>query len=398
MLSDGELLRRYAEEGSQPAFTELVQRHGNLVYRAALRRVGGNAHTADDVTQKVFADLARKAPGLVRHANVAGWLYQGTRFAAGDAVRAERRRGVREAEARKMNEETAAAPVVWTRFEPWLDETMDHLPEQDRSAILLHYFEGRTFPEIGGLLAISADAARMRVNRGLERLRVLLGKRGITSTAAALSEALLTQSATAAGMPPVQALTAAALRQATVQVTGGGSILVRWLAVARSAPAMPVMAVVAILGGWAEWRFHAGDPVQLPPTAVNAKDPVYTAEEAPEAPAPDDREASVLAGVPAQGTKFVALPVPEKRILKILWSREQTFGTEPGKHWGVTVLPDAPNYPDFLRARRALRLRGLVAVGRQKGSAFLTEDGFAFCVEQRAEIDAFPMPKTKRGL
>ena len=64
MLSDGELLRRYAEDGSQAAFAELVQRHINMVYLAALRRVGRNAHTADDVTQSVFTDLARKARSL----------------------------------------------------------------------------------------------------------------------------------------------------------------------------------------------------------------------------------------------------------------------------------------------------------------------------------------------
>ena len=40
MLSDGELLRRYVDEGSEEAFATLVQRHLNVVQRAALRRVG----------------------------------------------------------------------------------------------------------------------------------------------------------------------------------------------------------------------------------------------------------------------------------------------------------------------------------------------------------------------
>ena len=158
MLSDGELLRRYVEDGSQPAFTELVQRHINMIYIAALRQVGRNAHTADDVTQSVFTDLARKAGSLRNRPNLAGWLYTGTRFAAADAVRAERRRRVHEQETATMTETNSPPIVPEDRLEPLLDEVMALLPAQDRDVILLHFFEGRSFPEVGSILALSADA------------------------------------------------------------------------------------------------------------------------------------------------------------------------------------------------------------------------------------------------
>ena len=64
MSDDSELLRRYAEARSQDAFAELVQRHLTLVYSTALRQAGGDAHLAQDVTQMVFTDLARKAAAL----------------------------------------------------------------------------------------------------------------------------------------------------------------------------------------------------------------------------------------------------------------------------------------------------------------------------------------------
>ena len=61
MNDDATLLRRFVEQDSEAAFTELVQRHLDLVYGAALRRTGGDAHAAADVAQQVFAALARQA-------------------------------------------------------------------------------------------------------------------------------------------------------------------------------------------------------------------------------------------------------------------------------------------------------------------------------------------------
>ncbi|MBL9126001.1 MAG: hypothetical protein JNL97_00070, partial [Verrucomicrobiales bacterium] len=74
MTPDSELLRRYVQDGSEAAFTELVRRHVDLVYSAALRLVGGDRHLAQDVTQVVFLDLCRKARALARRESLAGWL------------------------------------------------------------------------------------------------------------------------------------------------------------------------------------------------------------------------------------------------------------------------------------------------------------------------------------
>jgi RNA polymerase sigma factor (sigma-70 family) len=97
MSDDAELLRRYAEEKSESAFAELVRRHVDLVYGAAWRRLGGDAHGASDVVQQVFTSLARQAPALTRHTVLPAWLYAATRNVAIDRVRAERRRKAHEA-------------------------------------------------------------------------------------------------------------------------------------------------------------------------------------------------------------------------------------------------------------------------------------------------------------
>jgi len=79
-----------------------------------------------------------------------------------------------------------------------LDEAMRELNERERGAVLLRYFERRAFAEIGATLRVSEDAARMRVERALEKLRTVLARRGVTSTGAALGAVLANQAVVAA--------------------------------------------------------------------------------------------------------------------------------------------------------------------------------------------------------
>lgn len=191
MLDDATLLRDYSENRSGQAFAELVRRHTNLVYSAALRRTGGDVHRAQDVVQHVFNELARKPGPVARHPVLAGWLHTATRNAAINAARAERRRHHYEQQAAlAMNENSDQNKAAWDRLRPMLDEVIDGLGGDDRDAVLLRYFEERPFAEIGRVLRVSEDAARMRVQRALEKLRESLQKRGFESTTAALGTVL----------------------------------------------------------------------------------------------------------------------------------------------------------------------------------------------------------------
>lgn len=145
MMEDTELLRRYVSEKSESAFTELVRRRVDLVYSTALRHVGRDAHLAEDVTQKIFADLARKAPTLLGRTVLSGWLYRSAQFAASDVVRSERRRRARDQRTFLMNEiaSPTASPTDWDRTRPLIDEAMGELDDRDRDAIALRFFAGR---------------------------------------------------------------------------------------------------------------------------------------------------------------------------------------------------------------------------------------------------------------
>ncbi len=220
MIPDGELLRRYTETNSESAFTELVERHLALVYSAALRQVNGDAHLAQDVAQKVFAELARKAASLAGRPVLTGWLYTTAHFAAVKAVRTERRRQRCEEEAQLMNQLLAdpAPDLDWEKLRPVLDAAMLELNETDREAVLLRYFDNRPHADIADRLGLSENAARMRVERALEKLHSLLGRRGV-STTAALSAVILANAVQVAPAGLAATLSTAALAGTTLATT-----------------------------------------------------------------------------------------------------------------------------------------------------------------------------------
>jgi hypothetical protein len=86
--------------------------------------------------------------------------------------------------------DSKATTVDWDRIRPELDGVLDELADRDRNAVLLRFFENRPYAEIGAALKLTEDAARMRVDRALEKLRTILARRGITSTSTALVVAL----------------------------------------------------------------------------------------------------------------------------------------------------------------------------------------------------------------
>lgn len=199
-MSDQQLLREYAQGHEEPAFAELVRRHINLVYSAALRMVR-DAHLAEDVTQRTFAALAQNASQLANRPVLSGWLHRTAQNLAAKTVRSEVRRRTREQEAATMNELFSPdSNAIWEQIAPHLDAALGELNESDRDAVLLRYFERKSAIEMAERLGISSEAAQKRVNRAVEHLREFLAKRGVTVGAGGL---VLLISANAAHSAPV---------------------------------------------------------------------------------------------------------------------------------------------------------------------------------------------------
>jgi len=195
--SDSSLLARYVQLGEEDAFAELIRRHLNLVYSAALRQLE-DLESAREVTQTVFLTVARKARKLQGHPTLTGWLYASTYKEAAHLRRSEHRRRVRETAFHAMGENTGEeVELEWSALRPILDDAMNELPPLDREAVLWRFFDSRPFKDIGALLGLSENAARMRVQRALDRLRTVLSQRGVSYSAASLG-VILSQRAVAA--------------------------------------------------------------------------------------------------------------------------------------------------------------------------------------------------------
>ncbi len=215
MIDDMDLVRQYARCKSEEAFASLVSRHVNLVYSVALRQVR-DAHLAEEIAQTVFIILARRAGSLTSKTVVSGWLYRTARYASAKALTTQRRRQYREQEAYMRSQLNETESNAWMHIEPLLDTAMAQLGEKDRDAVVLRFFEGRSFNDLSATLGTSEGVAKMRVNRALEKLRKFFSKHGLTLSTAVIAGAVSANSVQAAPIGLATSVTVAAVKGTTV--------------------------------------------------------------------------------------------------------------------------------------------------------------------------------------
>lgn len=198
MSGTNALLADFVQNGSEQAFRDLVEAYLNMVYSTALRRVNGNRHLAEDISQQIFIDLAKKAARLPADIRLGGWLYRHTCFTASKALRGESRRKARELHAVELQVIADFTEENLGCVTPVLDEAINQLGAKDRSVVLLRFFEQLDFSSIGSNLGCTEDAARVRLTRALEKLGVFLRRRGVSLSGAALAFLLSAKATVAA--------------------------------------------------------------------------------------------------------------------------------------------------------------------------------------------------------
>lgn len=277
---DMELLREFAKRQSDSAFATLVTRHSGLVYSAALRQVS-SPQLAEEVAQVVFIILARKAGSLDKKTILPSWLYRTACYVAGSTVKQELRRQRREQEAfmQSAHDPTPDAPD-WAQLSPLLDEAMLRLGRADHDAMVLRFFESRSWSEVGGALGTSENAARKRVNRAVEKVRAFFTKRGVVVPAAILMAAISANSVHAAPAELARAITRVAVVKGsaaggpTLELLKSALKLMAWTKIKTTV----VVGACVLLAGAAtytvynlpthirripgDWTMISGDPAQ----------------------------------------------------------------------------------------------------------------------------------------
>lgn len=172
MRTDAELIR--AARTDAGAFRELYDRYVEQVHSYHLRRTR-DAHAAHDLTAETFAQawLARRRFRDRAGGSAGPWLFGIARNLLSQSVRRRRielkaceRLGLRE----RLDEPRATTEPdeVWLEG---LDEALADLPAGERDAVALRVVEGLPYDAVAADLATSEGAARVRVARGLGRLR-----------------------------------------------------------------------------------------------------------------------------------------------------------------------------------------------------------------------------------
>ena len=251
-MTDGDLLGEFVNRGDQEAFRAIVQRHGDMVYSAAVRQLG-DLSLAEDVTQAVFIVLAKKA-AKVKGPLLAGWLVKAARYLALEARRGEWRRKAREREAAAMKGETEQADP-WQQMGPVLDEALSTLGERDRTAVTLRYLEGRDPRQVAAAMGVSEEAAAKRLTRALAKLRKRFARHGVEIPTASIGLTLLAQTRLAAPAGLAEKCFTAAVGS----TAAAGTAIAAGTAVAASTTVSGTLAHAAItssaFGGFAAWGY-----------------------------------------------------------------------------------------------------------------------------------------------
>jgi RNA polymerase sigma factor (sigma-70 family) len=214
-LTDESLLKRWCERRDAEAFREIAARYAAMVY-ATCKRILGNATEAEDVTQECFETLAQVDKGPKKH--LGAWLHAVATNCSLNRLRAEKRR--RDREARFASSHETGAGAEWEEIYGYVDEAIEHLPEELRIPVVAHFLENQSHAAIAQALGVSPRTVGYRIEKAIELIRNALKKRGVQVATTALATMMAANLAEAA---PITASLTAAMGKLALAGTAGGT-------------------------------------------------------------------------------------------------------------------------------------------------------------------------------
>jgi RNA polymerase sigma-70 factor (ECF subfamily) len=165
--------------GDATAFEQLYDRYSPTLY-ALLLRILGDADDAQEVLQESFVQIWNRAAMFddARGSEMA-WLVSVTRSRAIDRIRARRTRSTRETEAQReisirsenVNKARGLDDAILGEQQKAVREALRELPEAQRQALEMAYFEGLSQSEIAGATGEPLGTVKTRMQLGMKKLR-----------------------------------------------------------------------------------------------------------------------------------------------------------------------------------------------------------------------------------
>lgn len=178
---DGSAVER-ARSGDGDAFRLLVERHSRNVFRLAFRMTG-NEQDAEDVVQETFLRAYRQLSKYESRSSFATWLFRIASNYSLDLIRARKRHQEQRQVTSSNGDEfdlmqsiPAADPaqdrVVFSgQVQDRINDALNELTAQERTAFILRHFEGMSIDEIGASLGTGANATKHSIFRAVQKLR-----------------------------------------------------------------------------------------------------------------------------------------------------------------------------------------------------------------------------------
>jgi RNA polymerase sigma factor (sigma-70 family) len=404
---DGELLERFVRLRDQAAFAALVERHGPMVL-GVCGRVLQQAQDAEDACQATFLVLARKAAAIRQQDSLASWLYGVAYRVAGKLKKTSARRGAPESLPVEVPQADTTAETVWQEARVVLDEELRRLPERYRVPLVLCYLEGKSRNEAADQLGWTEGTLRGRLDRGRERLRVRLTRRGVGLSGTLLAT-LLSQEAAAVALPAplvlgtLRAASALAAGQATaglvqpaVAALMEGVLHAMWITKVQVVGV--VVLAVSLLGAGVAGLAYQAAAEQDPPQRNVVAPPAVPPHAGPAARAPVVAEVKAPAEV--FGVQFHFSPDGKKVVYYPDWSG-QTLAvrdlatnttlplvkeTEGGFIYGSLLWSPQGDQVAFSHSQKEASLRVIAASGGKARVLFTS-----------SELDLYPQDWSKDG-
>lgn len=176
-LSDEDLVRRIREEGEECTgpWDELIRRYYSTAWHFARGRVG-DCDLALDIVQAAFLRAVRALDSFDANRSFASWFYTIVRNLCADAKRERfRQQTMLEGLAKASSSQAASSPAQ-ARETGDLDALLAALSTDEREALICRHLHGMTAGEAGRVLGVSAEAAKKRAQRALDKLRQFVSR------------------------------------------------------------------------------------------------------------------------------------------------------------------------------------------------------------------------------